>query len=247
MKSSTAHKLILVLALTGMFTTSRAQATVQTYIDIGENNVSEGTFIKNACQVDYVFNRFILAAATQFDINGNAAHVFSGLHLSASRFLQIKTFPIEIKGYYILNRFSELMHETDWGAKLNTRKLPHFLFETGINFRTYAINSNARNDYQVDKTNSKLHENYNLIYRISAYLKPYPNQWNLALSVTNTDHFLVNQPTNPIFNLQGLYRIQPRLLLYFESWYESAGVFNISTNYFGYYFRTGIQWKLDKS
>ena len=46
------------------------------------------------------------------------------------------------------------------------------------------------------------------MYRLSYYLKPADDKWNVCLSVTNIDYFVINQETNPVLNLSGLYKIK---------------------------------------
>ena len=63
--------------------------------------------------------------------------------------------------------------------------------------------------------------------------------------MTNIDNFLINQDTNPMLFLQGKYQVTAPLTLYIEPWYQSAGSLNLSANYFGFFIRTGLIWKLD--
>jgi len=83
-----------------------------------------------------------------------------------------------------------------------------------------------------------------LLYLLGYYLKPQEHNWNVGINVTNIDYYLLNQSTNPLFYLQGEYRPTERMSLFAEAWYKSAGAFNISVNYFGYLFRSGLLWKL---
>ena len=48
------------------------------------------------------------------------------------------------------------------------------------------------------------------MYSFSYFLKPTDENWNVGLSVTNIDHFVINQETNPVMNLCGLYNASSR-------------------------------------
>ena len=232
--------LVLLISFYG----SHAQIRLQTFVDIGENNASEGVYIKNVYRGSYQYQKYSLEGGMQFDIMSNNPNVLTGFDIIGSKTFQIKNFPFDVNGFFMLNRFSDLMHETNWGASIETKKLKHFLFALGTNFKTYKINSAAREEYGISKSNSKLSENFNLIYVISAFLKPHDNIWNVGLSCTNVDYYIINQSTNPVFNLQMKYKLNSGLILYLDSWYKQAGIFNISANYFGYFFRGGLIWEI---
>ena len=221
-----------------------AQMNLQSYIDIGENNVSEGVFIKNVYRGCYQYQKYSVEAGMQFDIISNNPNTLTGLDIIGTREFFVKDFPFDVKGFFMLNRFSDLLYETNWGVRIETRKFEHFLFELGTNFRTYIINSAAREEYNINRANSKLNENVNLMYLITGYLKPHGNDWNIGLSITNIDYYVINQITNPVFNVQMNYKLKPNLALYMEAWYKQAGMFNINANYFGYFFRGGIKWNV---
>ena len=217
-----------------------AQAQMSVYADIGENNVSDGLFVKTAGLASYQFGKYSLETGFQFDLLSNNENFFSGNNIMASREFLIKDFPLEIQSFFVWTLYSNVLRETNWGILLNIKR-NHFVMSVGTNFRTYAYTQKAIEQYGLDD-NTKIHENFNLMYLFSYYLKPLDNQWNIGLSVTNIDHFIINQETNPIFNLRALYKVSPPINLFIESWYKSAGAFNLSVNSFGYNFRTGIIW-----
>ena len=237
-------KTFFALAFFSLFPGAGAQVMVCSHFEAGSNNVSEGIFLMHSSGLEYGFNQYVLAAHLEFGMISTSGNVLTGLHVHGSRSFPVKGFPVDVKGHYILNRFSDLMRETNWGLAVNTKKWDHFFLELGTNFKTYALNGNAREIYDTEPADSRLHENFNLIYTFSGYLKPHNHQWNIGLSCTNTDEYMINQSTNPLFNLQIKYLIRPELTVFLDSWYKSAGIFNISANYFGYFFRTGIKWEI---
>lgn len=222
----------------------RAQVQLESYFDVGSNNVSEGVFIKNIYRGNYQYQKYSIESGLQFDWFSNNPNTLTGVDIIGSREFLVNNFTFDAKGFFMLNRFSDIAHETNWGVKLETKILDHFVCALGTNFKSYKINSNARDEYNIGKSNSTLNENFNLLYLLSAYLKPHTHKWNIGVSITNIDYYIINQSTNPVFNLQGNYNVKPQLNLFMEAWYKQAGILNINANYFGYFFRGGVKWEI---
>lgn len=242
-KSKLKHSLttlIIIIIINSM----NAQLELESFIDIGENNVSEGVYIKNAYRGNYQYKKYNIETGIQFDLMSSNPNTLTGIDIIGSRKFLIKNFSFDVKGFFMLNRFSDLMYETNYGIRLETRKFKHILFEIGTNFKTYAINAKARKEYNIDKSNSKLHENYIVMYLVTAFLKTHDSDWNVGFSVTNFDYYAIDQLVHPRINLQMKYKLKPNLTLYLDSWYRRSGIFNISANHFGYFFRGGIKWKI---
>ncbi|MCK5137271.1 MAG: hypothetical protein KAR19_15915 [Bacteroidales bacterium] len=219
-----------------------AQTQISGYMDMGSNNVSDGIFIKTAGLVEYQFGKNSIETGLQVDLKSNNDRVFSGYSFKVSRQLQVKKFPFEIEGFCLWTPFSDVLRETNWGVLLDM-KLNHFTLRFGTEFRSFAFTQKAidSNGYIEDE---RIRENWNLVYSFGYHLKPADNQWNIGLSVTNIDYFIINQETNPVFTLRGQSRVSSTLNLFMEAWYKSAGAFNLSVNYFGFFFRTGIIWDI---
>jgi hypothetical protein len=236
----------LILILFGVFVSFsvKAQFQLSGYIDAGETNMSDGLFIKAAGFGVYQFEKNKVEGGFQFDLKSPGTNIFTGTTVKVAREFSIKQFPFEIQGLFIYNCFSELVHEYDWGI-LASIKQKHFRFILGTNFRTYKVTRKAIDDYDIN-SNKKIHENWNVMYLLAYNLKPHDHYWNIGLTVTNIDHFIVNQETNPVFNLNAKYDVTPQLTLFAESWYKSSGAFNLSVNYFGFFFRSGVLWRIDQ-
>ena len=239
--------ILTILLLTAAVYGIKAQATLETFVDIGSNNVSEGVFIKNVYRGNYNYQKYAVETGLQLDYLSNNPNTLTGFDVIGSRSFLINDFFFNVKSFFVLNRFSDIAHETNWGFAAETKKMPHFIFTLGTNFRTYTINSDAQTAYDIRKSDSKLKENWNLMYRISAYLKPHNYKWNIGLSCTNMDYYVINQSTNPVFNVQGMYNPNNKVSLFVEAWYKQAGMMNISANYFAYFFRGGIKWKIGET
>ncbi|MEN8230953.1 MAG: hypothetical protein ABFS38_22545 [Bacteroidota bacterium] len=219
-----------------------AQTGGSGYVDMGSNNVSNGFYLKTAALVQYQFGKNSVATGLQLDLKSNNSTVFSGYSIRGSRDLQVKGFPFELQGFGIWTPYAGLLRETNWGMSLSIRQ-NHFSIQLGTGFRSIAFTQKSIDTNMYEK-GERIRENWNLLYSAGYHLKPLESHWNIGLTVTNLDHFLVNQETNPIFNLRGHYRISLPLDLFMEAWYKSAGAFNLSVNYFGFFIRTGIVWEI---
>jgi len=235
----------LITILLSFFVTveMHAQGQLSSYIDAGENNVSEGLYIKTALLGQYQFGKTRIEGGFQLDAKSANRNLLTGVSLKASQEFEIREFPFEVQGLFLYAPFSDVIHESNWGLLINVKR-SHFNFQLGSNFRTYRITRKAAENYDIT-SNRSLHENWNLMYLVGYNLKPDDHTWNIGVTITNIDHFLLNQETNPMFNLRGKYIISKPLTVYAETWYMSAGSLNISANYFGVFFRTGLIWKLD--
>lgn len=219
-----------------------AQTGVSGYMDLGSNNVSDGFFMKTALLVQHRFGKNNVEAGLQVDIISHNERTFSGFNLRFSRLMQVKGFPFEVQGFFLRTPFSDLLRETNWGLLMDM-KHNHFAMQLGTEFRSFAFTRKAIDTYGY-REDERIRENWNLVYSIGYHLKPDDYQWNVGLSVTNIDYFVMNQETNPVLRLSGRYRVSLPVDLFMEAWYKSAGALNLSVNYFGFFFRTGIAWDI---
>jgi len=223
---------------------SKAQFQLSAYADAGETNISDGLYVKSGILGVYHFGKTAFEGGGQFYVISNAAsNVLTATSAKISQQLSIKDFQFNIQGIFIYDMFSDVVHERNIGI-LALLERTHFTFKLGTNFRAYHITQKAKKEYNIE-SNDRLNENWNLMYFVGYNLKPIESKWNAGLSITNIDYFLINQETNPMFFLSGRYQVISPLELFVESWYKSAGTFNISANYFGFFIRTGVIWKLN--
>jgi hypothetical protein len=219
----------------------KAQLKSTIYTDWGSTNVSDGLFIKTAVLGQYSFDKYSTTGGLQFDVRNPFQKVFTGASLHLSRQFTLRSIPLEPEIFYMLNAFSTTLHENNWGALLKLNQ-NHFSYKIGTHFRTYRITANAASEYGIEE-NRSVSEKWNLLYYIHYHLKKTDANWNAGLTATNIDHFMINQETNPVFYMNGLYKLTKPLALFGEIWYKSAGSLNISVNYFGFFIRTGIIWQ----
>lgn len=235
--------LLLSLFLINFFNLN-AQPGITFYTDVGKTNVSNGPYIKSATLGHYKVGKNTLETGFQLDLKSYNKNVFSGYLINASRIIPIKRIPISLHVFYVNELFSEILKETNWGVYLQMRH-KRFDMVFGSNFRTYCFRKKAVDEFEIEKSATRLHEKFNIMYSFSYFLKPTDELWNIGLSITDMDYFIINQETNPMYNLQGIYKFNTSFCLYAQAWYKSAGVLNMSSNYFGFFFRTGLIWDIN--
>lgn len=221
-----------------------AQSGLLIYTDMGRTNVSQGLFIKSAAIGYFNVGKNIIGTGFQLDLKDCNGSCLSGITFNVTRKFMIKKIPIELHRFFIRTYYSKIIGEINSGAFLKTR-VNHLELMIGTSFRTYSFKGMADADYNSDNINTKFHENFNLIYSFSYYLKPPDEKWNVGLSLTDMDDFIINQDTNPVFSVKGLYRFTPSLSLNAELWYKTAGALNLKINHFGYFIRTSIIWNFN--
>jgi hypothetical protein len=244
MNPTISFRTIVILLLSIIWTESSAQYTLSVYNDIGKNNVSDGLYLKSALITSCKLRKTTLETGIQADVKNNNHQGFSGYTLNASRIILNKKTALEIKGFCLFTYPSEILMESNMGALIKMSQ-KHFKMEIGSNFRTYNLRKNSVPKFGGAYNSLKIKEIYNIIYSFNYNFKPTDEKWNLGLTVTNIDHFIINQETNPVININGFYNLSTPVKLYAQVWYKCAGTTNLELNHFGYFFRTGIIWNIN--
>jgi hypothetical protein len=239
---TTKKKIPVTLVFILVSLTSAAQHEVTFYTDLGCNNASCGRYIKTAALSGYRTKKNSFEAGIQTDVIEKIR--VSGISLSASQVYWIKRIPLEIEGFISLTNPSELLIETDWGVKAIMSR-NHFEMFLGTDFRSFRLTKQYPDNYETGGKSLKFHEVYNIIYSFSYQLRPRGSNWNIGAALTNVDHFMIYQETNPEILLNGSYNFNSRISIYTQVWYKSAGVTNLVPNNYGFIFRTGITWKIN--
>lgn len=237
-------KKILLVACLAILSTSpvRTQPQNFVYTDIGINNVSDGWFLRAGDILSYIDGDNTFQVGMRLDVINNRDVFFSGVRMMYARDLAIRSLPLELSGFFLFSPVSDILRETNAGLSA-THTTDHFRFSLGTHFRTYAYTAKGIDRYGMDG-NTRLRENWNLIYHISYAIKPPDNRWNIRAAVTNADHFLIYQETNPMLNITGNYTYNNNLEFVLDAWYQQAGLFNINVHYFGFVIRPGIVWHI---
>ena len=232
-------KLLLVLFLSVSTKDLWAQFAVENTWKIGQHNVSDGTYLKTTFSGYYSSKNFNINTQLQFDIINPQQRVFSGFEINASRDSVFTKFPTKMAIQYQLLPFSETLRESNISI-IASKHHKGLSYALGLNFRTYTYTRQATEDYDIEER--RYHENFGLLYNIGYTYTPYNNTWNVGLFFTNWDDFLINQDMNPFLQLRAQYQINTQWLLTAEGNYIKAGIFNGSSNYYGYFIKTGILW-----
>ena len=221
-----------------------AQPGLTFYTDVAKNSISDGLFIKSAFLGYYKSGNYQLKAGLQTNLVNCNNITLSGYRVDGSREFKIKNTLLGVHGFWTRTYASRIIQETNYGCALSMNR-PHFDMLIGTNFRMYSFRKNALKDYQIGNNATKIHENFNLMYSFGYNLKPSDYKWNAGVTLTNIDYFMINQETNPYLNLKGYFKISSPVSLFAEGWYKNAGVTNISSNYFGFVIRGGVQWNFN--
>lgn len=205
---------------------------------VGDNNVSSGAYLRTALGGYYMLDNYSFDSHIQIDIINPQQRVLSGFLLAGSRDSIFQKFPINISAQYLLNPFSETLRESNFSF-IASKSTKGFSYALGINFKTFAFTKQAAEDYNIEER--RYHENWGLLYSLGYTYRPKQYDWDISLVFTNWDTFLINQDMNPYLRLIGQYHFD-KIKLFTEANYIKSGVFNGSSNYFGYYINTGIIW-----
>lgn len=226
--------ILLILLMSSSIST--AQSGFRSFLDLGKTNVSESYYLTENLVANYDASFVEFSGGVMLDLFSSNPYSLSGAFITANKDLHVKEYPVNLGAYFLLNRFSDHLYETNWGVLAKTKKYERLEVSLGINFKTYSLRSESVKP-------NKLNENFGLVYKATVFVKPTSNPWNISLNCTNIDFFLVNQPTNPLFSVNAKYEIKSGLDIFAETWYKQAGIFNIHAQYFGHLFRGGVIWE----
>ncbi|MBN2276052.1 MAG: hypothetical protein JXR41_13725 [Bacteroidales bacterium] len=236
-------KYFVFVALWLIVCQAKAQVEVTTHLEAGRNNVSESILLNSAIFGTIYYGKYSLKGGYQASFVNPYLKILNAGSITAARQFVINDALVKLEGIYINNRFSEYVREVNWGVVCNFRR-NHFRFSAGTNFRIYSV-PKAVSDSLENVSNDKIYEYWNLMYLVGYTLKPFDYKWNLGINLTNIDHFIINQETNPGFNIQARYRFSRGLTAYTEAWLKRSGALNLSVNHFGFIIRLGVIWDMD--
>lgn len=235
-------RLIFLTILSLFFRLTWGQLSVENSWKIGENNTSQGTYLKTALSAYYQTENYAFNSQLQVDAINPQKRTLSGFLVNATRKTFSQKIPLSLSAQYLLLPFSTTLRESNFSLMAKGRA-KGFSYTLGINFRTYAYTQQAVEDYNIEQ--QRLHENWGIIYQLGYTYISQREHWNVGLLLTNYDDFLINQDMNHFWRLKGQFKVSKKIQLYTECNYIKAGVFNSSSNYFGYYIKTGIIWHVN--
>jgi|GEM_PF-3214671 len=221
----------------------QAQFRLQGSTELGHTNVSEGMYLRSLVKGTYSIEQLSFRLAFQNELISHNSSFFSGLNMGANYHFKIKTYPLQGELFFLQNVLNNYVTERNYIGSISTnaQKLNATL---GLGFKTIGFTSYARKQAGIN-TNKSISEIFNLIYDINySFLNP-ESAWKLKIGISNIDEFTVNQATNPMTFVSARYNLSDKLELVTDVCYKTAGAFNLHVNYYGFYIRPGIIWKIN--
>lgn len=230
---------ILTMAIQG-----NGQLKQSVYMDAGSSTVSNGLFARPALTTSYGFNSFYGSTGFQWTFSSAERNALSGWFINGGSKFTVREIPFSAHLFYLVNPYTKSIRESNFGGAIN-HELSRFDIHFGYHIRRYRLNESAiEQGERLSGPALSIWEYRNFIYRGTLHLKKRNAPWNLLVSVTNYDYFLLQQETNPMVSLAGYFRISDAVKIQSSLWYQGSGMSNIHSNHFGFYFRTGIVWQV---
>ena len=234
---------LFAMALLGLNPALKAQNSLEGYLDIGKNQVSEGLYSQISNIGCFEKTKWGIKTGYQLGLVQPQDVIFNSWYVNPYGKIKIGNILLDISGEYLWTAISQDLRETNWVVSARTT-LNHWQLSFGTSFRTYRLSRKAADAvYQFDPENT-ITEKWNMMYHVTYALNPCKKRWNLSGTFTNYDRFIIQQENNPMLNLRSDYKISARLSLYSELWYKQAGLMVIRVTYYGMFLRLGISWKI---
>jgi hypothetical protein len=235
--------ILFALAFLWLNPSMKAQNSLDGYLDIGKNQVSQGMYVQFSNAGCYEKTKWGLKAGYQLGLVQHKDVIFNSWYLNPYSKIKIGNVLLDLGSEYLWIAISQDLRETDLIVSARTT-LNHWQLSFGTSFRTYRLSRDAAKDADQPYPERRITEKWNMIYNATYVLKPYENRWNLSGTFTNNDHFIIQQENNPMLNLRFDYKLNTRLNLYSELWYKPAGLMVIRVTYYGMFLRLGVSWKI---
>ena len=223
---------------------SFSQISINSYIEVGNNNVSEGIYANYSAQVSARFGSFTASTGGLLSFSHVTDKVFSAYLLQVANEFRIFKLPVNIAAFYFLKPFSVDFKETNIGILTDFRS-KHVGYSLGLNSRVYSFTAAAKQNYNIpDSINTSIWEPINLMYRLTYYQR-LSKKWDFEACVTNFDSYIIEQETNPMIITKFSYKIEPNFQLYSDIGYMQTDLLNRRIRYFGVFFRGGVKWRIN--
>jgi len=221
---------------------SHSQVAVSGYLEAGHTSNLEG-YAAVSILPAYQYKQISAEIGFSALPSRNRETFINGLYLQGAYEFHIKDRSLVTQLKYLWKPVSNEIREINLAVAADF-SLDHWYFLLGNNFRRYGFRKSYRESQGYDRDESTITEPWNLMYTVTFQIFPPEHNWNLSGSITNIDYFIFEQETNPMVNIKGTFRPVSNIDLFLESWYKSAGFFNIQVNYYGFFFRFGVTWTI---
>jgi hypothetical protein len=213
------------------------------YLDVVSNHANVSAFLRGAAISTLKLRQGTLRAGVLGTYAQQGGLAPKGWFVDVGGGMGTGPTRLESNLFYRANLVSARLHEINWGAMLSLHTR-HATISLGDNHRVYELTRNAVPTSAASAGgNTRIVEPRNFMYAFTWFIVPAQDRWNVSLTLTNFDHFLVQQETNPMATGRFSYQVNPHTKAYTEVWYQNAGVLNLQANYFGGYVRTGLSWQ----
>jgi len=210
----------------------------------GSNTVSDGLFVRNDLVLAWEKDIFSLSGGLELSSGNVNPMLVSGWNLTANVSVLQQAFPIDLTAFFLRNPYSSLSRETNFGLGASYKR-PHVRLQLGIGTRIWSLVPDKTDPTGLpDDPDYTIIEYRNFLYSFSYFLNEPEAKWNLELRLSDFDEFLVQQETNPMVALAFMLELKPGLHFLASGSYQGSGMLNLQADYYGYYFKTGIQWAL---
>jgi hypothetical protein len=221
----------------------QAQVYMDGSIDLGKNNISEGLYSHLSHIGLYENAKWGIQGGYQLGLIQPQEVIFNSWFGSSYGKIRIRNISLVLGLEYLWTAFSPDMRETNF-IVFGRTTINHWQIGLGTNTRTYRLSHKAAGKSLLPEPDGRITEKWNIMYHVRYMLKSSESKWNLTLSLTDYDRFLIQQENNPILNLRFDYKISSPVSLYSELWYKSAGLMVIKVTHFGMFLRAGVLWKI---
>jgi hypothetical protein len=235
--------LFFIITITWSVADLNAQFMLEGQMDLGNNNLSRGIYLQFSNFGYYEKNYWGAQAGYQLGLVQPQDVFFNSWYINAYGKIPLGKIKLNLGGEYLWTAFSPEMREINWIIIART-SLKHWQFALGNNTRIYRLSRKTANTDLNADPDSRIIEGGNLMYSFSFAIKPLENKWNLMLTLTDYDRFIIHQEMNTLVNMRFDYKVSKPVSLYSELWYIPAGVQNLQADYFATFIRIGARWEI---
>lgn len=232
--------LTLFVAILLFSTNTRAQLNAGIWGDAGSSQIDVNGFTSFSAEAAYSYDKYSFSAAYSILFSEWKETIHNGIKLDIGRNFELKKIPFRASILYLHKPVSNEIYEWDLGAFLH-KKTGNWNYGFGGHYREIRLKKKYAEDYP----DTKIVEKFNLLYVLRYNIPLKTETWKLHATLTNFDHFLLLQETNPMVYVGAHYLGFKNFNIFSEFWYRSAGLNNIQVQYYGYSFRLGALWKFE--
>lgn len=232
----------MILLVFSLFFSINTNAQLQLGIwgDAGSTQIDVNGFTSLSGEAMYTYDAYFASIAYSALFSEWRETVSNGFKVDIGRDFNIKSLPIKASVFYLNKPISTQIYEWDLGLFLQ-KSTGNWNYGIGGHYREICI----KPKYAADFSDTKITEGFNLLYLLRYNIPLKTNTWKLHATITDFDHFLLLQETNPMVFVGAHYLGFNTLNIFSEFWYRSAGLNNIQVQYYGYFFRLGAVWKFE--